>query len=432
MVPVPLSLWRYEMLTQAPKGTRDILPGETYKWQYVEKVIAELCKSYGYKEIRIPVFEHTELFQRGVGDTTDIVQKEMYTFPDKGGRSITLRPEGTAGVVRSYIENGMASIPQPIKLYYNITAYRYENVQKGRYREFHQFGTEVFGSPGPSIDVEVISLLAMLFDRLGLRQVGLNINSIGCPECRSEYNEKLKEYFRPHLQQLCENCRNRFERNPLRIIDCKEERCKVFTKDAPALLDNLCGSCTAHFEGLRAGLENIGTGYNIDKNIVRGLDYYTRTVFEFVSGNVGTQGTLCGGGRYDGLVETCGGQPTPGIGFGLGIERLLLEMESQEIQIPEPSGMDLYVATIGDKAGSFAQQLVYKLRSQGVGAESDHMGRSLKAQMKFADKMGFSYNIVVGDDEIESSKAVLKNMKTGEQKDVSLDSIVDRLCSQGK
>lgn len=421
------------MLTQAPKGTRDILSSETYKWQYVEKVIAEVCKNYGYKEIRIPVFEHTELFQRGVGDTTDIVQKEMYTFPDKGGRSITLRPEGTAGVVRSYIENGMASMPQPIKLYYNITAYRYENVQKGRYREFHQFGTEVFGAPGPSIDVEVISLLWMLFERLGLRQVGLNINSIGCPECRSSYNEKLMEYFRPHLQHLCSNCRNRFERNPLRIIDCKEERCKVYTKDAPALLDNLCEACAAHFEGLRAGLENAGINYNIDKGIVRGLDYYTRTVFEFVSGNVGTQGTICGGGRYDGLVETCGGPPTPGIGFGLGIERLFLEMESQGICIPEPAGIQLYVATVGDKAGSFAQQLVHKLRSQGVGAETDHMGRSLKAQMKYADKMGFSYILVVGDDEIESNKAVLKNMKTGEQKDVSLDSIVDRLsCCREK
>lgn len=420
------------MLTQAPKGTRDILPGEINKWQYVEKVIAEICKCYGYKEIRIPVFEHTELFQRGVGDTTDIVQKEMYTFRDKGGRSITLRPEGTAGVVRSYIENGMASMPQPIKLYYNISAYRYENVQKGRYREFHQFGTEVLGSPGPSIDVEIISLLSMLFERLGLKQVSLNINSIGCPECRNEYNEKLKEYFRPHLEQLCENCRNRFERNPLRIIDCKEERCKVHTKGAPALLDNLCGPCTAHFEGLKSGLENIGIRYNIDKNIVRGLDYYTRTVFEFVSENVGTQGTICGGGRYDGLVETCGGQPAPGIGFGLGIERLLLEMESQGVQIPEPSGMDLYVASVGDNAGSFAQQLVFKLRSQGVGAESDHMGRSLKAQMKYADKMGFSYIIVLGDDEIESNKAVLKNMETGEQKDVSLDSIVDRLSNQGK
>jgi histidyl-tRNA synthetase len=420
------------MLTQAPKGTRDILPGEVYKWQYVERIYAELCKCFGYKEIRIPVFEHTELFQRGVGDTTDIVQKEMYTFTDKGGRSITLRPEGTAGIVRSYIENGMASMPQPIKTYYNITAYRYENVQKGRYREFHQFGAEVFGSPGPSADVEIISLLSLFFEKLGLGQVILNINSIGCPDCRSEYNKKLKEYFSPHLQQLCRNCRDRFERNPLRIIDCKEESCRVYTKGAPALLDNLCGACAAHFEGLRAGLENIGVNYNIDKTIVRGLDYYTRTVFEFVSANVGTQGTICGGGRYDGLVGTCGGPQTPGIGFGLGIERLLLEMESQGIHIPEPQGMDLYVASIGDKAGAFAQQLVQKLRRQGVGAECDHMGRSLKAQMKYADKMNFSYIVVVGDDEIESNKAVLKNMKTGDQKDVSLDSVVDRLSSQGK
>lgn len=420
------------MLIQAPKGTRDILPGEVHKWHYVEKVFAEVCKSFGCKEIRIPVFEHTELFQRGVGDTTDIVQKEMYTFQDKGGRSITLRPEGTAGIVRSYIENGMASMPQPIKLYYNITAYRYENVQKGRYREFHQFGTEFFGAPGPAIDVEIISLLSMFFERLGLKQVSLNINSIGCPDCRGEYNEKLREHFRPYLPQLCGNCRSRFERNPLRIIDCKEERCRAFTKTAPALLDNLCGACAAHFEGLRSGLENIGIGYNIDKSIVRGLDYYTRTVFEFVSGNVGTQGTICGGGRYDGLVEVCGGQPAPGIGFGLGIERLLMEMESQGIQISEPSGMELYVAAIGDRASGFAQQLVFKLRSQGVGAESDLMGRSLKAQMKYADKMGFSYIVVMGDNEIESGKAVLKNMKTGEQKDVSLDTIVDRLCCQGK
>lgn len=419
------------MLIQAPKGTRDILPGEIYRWQHVEKVIAEICKCYGYREIRIPVFEHTELFQRGVGDTTDIVQKEMYTFNDKGGRSVTLRPEATAGIVRSYIEHGMASLPQPVKLYANITAYRYENVQKGRYREFHQFDAEVLGSPGPSSDVEIISLLHTLFGRLGLKQVSLNINSIGCPDCRSAYNEKLKDYFRPHLSQLCENCRNRFERNPLRIIDCKEESCKVYTKDAPALLDNLCGDCTAHFEGLKAGLENIGIGYNIDKTIVRGLDYYTRTVFEFVSENVGTQGTICGGGRYDGLVETCGGPPTPGIGFGLGIERLLLEMESQEIEIPGQDGMDIFVATIGEKAAGYAHRLVLSLRGMGVAAETDHMARSLKAQMKYADKMGFTYAIVLGDDEIENSKTVLKNMKTGEQKDVSLDSIVDRL-SQGK
>ena len=415
------------MFTQAPKGTRDILPAEVYKWQFIERKFADLCASFGYKEIRIPVFEHTELFQRGVGDTTDIVQKEMYTFDDKGGRSLTLRPEGTAGIVRSYIEHGMSSMPQPVKLFYNITAYRYENVQKGRYREFHQYGIETFGAAGPVIDVEVISILSMYFERLGLKNVGLNINSIGCPNCRKEYNKKLKDYFRPHLGELCENCRNRFERNPLRIIDCKEQSCKKFTEGAPKLIDNLCDECREHFEGLKRGLENIGIDYKVDPGIVRGLDYYTKTVFEFISENVGTQGTICGGGRYDGLVETCGGPSTPGVGFAMGAERLLMELESQKINIDEPEAMGLYVATLGSNAADYAQKLVHKLRSYGVGAETDLMSRSLKAQMKYADKKGFLYTIVIGDEEIENGKAVLKDMKNGEQKDVSLDSIVDRL-----
>jgi len=415
------------MFLKAPKGTRDILPSEIYKWQYIEKMFAQVCNSFGYKEIRIPVFEHTELFQRGVGDTTDIVQKEMYTFNDKGGRSITLRPEGTAGVVRSYIENGMASMPQPIKLYYNITAYRYENVQKGRYREFRQFGVEAFGAAGPVIDVEIISILCVFFEKLGLKNTGLRINSIGCPKCRTSYNEKLKDYLRPYLSDLCGNCRERFERNPLRIIDCKEERCKKITLGAPALLDNLCDECKDHFEGLKAGLENLEIQYTIDPGIVRGLDYYTKTVFEFVSENVGTQGTICGGGRYDGLVETCGGPATPGIGFALGAERLLMELESQGINIEEPPAPDIYIATIGENALAYAQKLVHKLRKYNVAAETDLMGRSLKAQMKYADKKGFSYTVVLGDEEIEHGKTVLKDMRTGEQKDVSLDSIVDRL-----
>ena len=415
------------MLTKAPKGTRDILPGEVHKWQYLERIIREICRSFNYSEIRIPVFEHTELFQRGVGDTTDIVQKEMYTFPDKAGRSITLRPEGTAGVVRSFVENGMASLPQPVKLYYNITAYRYENVQKGRYREFHQFGAEVFGAAGPQVDVEIISILCTLFNKIGLKSIQLNINSIGCPVCRKEYNEKLKEYLRPFLPQLCENCNSRFEKNPLRIIDCKEEKCKRLTAGAPALIDHLCGECRDHFEGLKAGLANMGIDYTVDKSIVRGLDYYTKTVFEFVSNNVGTQGTICGGGRYDGLVETCGGAPTPGIGFGLGIERLLMEMDSQGIAIPQRPGADIFIAAIGEEAGKYAAKLVYKLRNEGFSAESDLMGRSLKAQMKYADRLGAVYTVVLGDEEIESGKAVLKNMQNGEQKDISLDSIPDRL-----
>lgn len=415
------------MLTQAPKGTRDIIPSEVYKWQHVEKVISDITKNFGYHEIRIPVFEHTELFQRGVGDTTDVVQKEMYTFNDKGGRSITLRPEGTAGVVRSFIEHGMSSLPQPIKLYYNITAYRYENVQKGRYREFRQFGVEAFGSKGPSTDVEIISLLNMFFERLNLNNIELNINSIGCPSCRAKYNDKLKEYLGPIVEKLCENCKARFDRNPLRIIDCKEIKCKELTKDSPALLDNLCDDCNEHFTGLKKGLNNIGIKYNVDKSIVRGLDYYTRTVFEFVSKNVGTQGTICGGGRYDGLVETCGGPSTPGIGFGLGIERLLLEMESQGIVINEPEGIYIYIAAVGEKADRYAESLVYQLRSNGINAEKDLMNRSLKAQMKYSDKINATYTVVIGEDEIESNRAVLKNMKNGEQKDVSLDSIVDRL-----
>ena len=415
------------MLTKAPKGTKDILPSEVYKWQYIEKRIAELCNSFGYKEIRIPVFEHTELFQRGVGDTTDIVQKEMYTFQDKGGRSITLRPEGTAGVVRSYIENGMASLPMPIKLYYNITAYRYENVQKGRYREFHQFGVECFGSNGPLVDVEIISMLNMFLDRLGIKDVELNINSIGCPKCRSEYNKKLLEYFKPNLGNLCGTCQSRYERNPLRIIDCKEEKCKVYTKDAPALLDNLCEECKEHFEGLKEGLENLGIKYNIDKTIVRGLDYYTKTVFEFVSKNIGAQGTVCGGGRYDGLIKECGGADTPGIGFAIGLERLLMVMESQGIEIPKPNPIDVYIATIGEKAQKYAQKLVYKIRQEGFSAETDLMGRSVKAQMKYADKLGAVYSLVIGDDEVDSNKAVLKNMLTGETKDISLDTLIERL-----
>ncbi|WP_265443871.1 histidine--tRNA ligase [Acetivibrio straminisolvens] len=415
------------MLTQAPKGTKDILPSEIHKWQYIEKEIAKLCHDFGYKEIRIPVFEHTELFQRGVGDTTDIVQKEMYTFLDKGQRSITLRPEGTAGVVRSYIENGMASHPQPVKLYYNITAYRYENVQKGRYREFHQFGVEAFGAAGPSIDVEIISMLRLFFDRLGINQVSLNINSIGCPVCRAEYNKKLKDYLSPNLDKLCETCNTRFERNPLRIIDCKEEACKKITAGAPALIENLCGECHSHFEGLKAGLENLGIDYTVDKNIVRGLDYYTKTVFEFVSSNIGAQGTVCGGGRYDGLIEACGGKPTPGIGFAIGLERLLMVMENQGITFPEPKGLDIFIATIGEKADRYAEKMVYQLRKEGLSAQKDLIGKSVKAQMKYADKLGAKYSIVLGDDEIDSGKAVLKNMETGDQKEISLDTLICRL-----
>lgn len=415
------------MEIQAPKGTKDMLPQDAYKWQYVEGVLREVSKAFGVREIRTPIFEHTELFLRGVGETTDIVQKEMYTFLDKGKRSITLRPEGTAGVVRSYIEHGMASLPQPVKLYYNITAYRYENVQKGRYREFHQFGVEAFGSEGPSIDVEIISMIEVFLNKLGIDDIELNINSIGCKKCRSDYNTKLKEYLKPNLQKLCKTCEDRFDRNPLRIIDCKEEACKEITREAPALVDNLCQECYEHLEGLKKGLENLGIKYNIDKNIVRGLDYYTKTVFEFVSKNIGSQGTVCGGGRYDGLVEVCGGSPTPGIGFAIGIERLIMVMENQGIEFPNPKSTDIFIATIGDKAQYYAQKLVYDLRKEGINAETDLMGKSVKAQMKYANKLGACFSIVLGDNEIDTNKAFLKNMDTGEEKEISLDTVIDRL-----
>jgi histidyl-tRNA synthetase len=415
------------MLTKAPKGTRDILPDEIYKWYFVEEKFRQICHQFGYHEIRIPVFEHTELFQRGVGETTDIVQKEMYTFDDKGGRSITLRPEGTAGVVRSYIENGMASWPQPVKLFYDIAVYRYENVQKGRYREFHQFGVELFGAADPSADVEVISMLHLFFNRLGIKSLALNLNSIGCPTCRAAYNERLKAYLRPKLERLCSTCKDRYERNPMRIIDCKEESCRSELVDAPALLDYICEDCSRHFEKVKEKLSAMGIVYSIDKGIVRGLDYYTRTVFEFVSDTIGSQGTVCGGGRYDGLIEACGGKPTPGIGFGLGIERLLLQMDSQGIAIPQPDPPDVFIGVIGDRAEQFSESLALKLRTAGITCHKDIMGRSVKAQMKYANKLNARFAVILGDSEVESGKVELKNMVTGEGRDIHIDTLMDRL-----
>ncbi|MGE4283349.1 MAG: histidine--tRNA ligase, partial [Clostridia bacterium] len=387
------------MLTKAPKGTKDVLPNEIYKWHYIETIIRKICDSFGYRELRTPVFEHTELFERGVGDTTDVVQKEMYTFEDKGRRSITLRPEGTASAVRSFLENSLYAAPQPTKMYYLISCYRYEKPQAGRLREFHQFGTEVFGSQKPAADAEVISLAATLLNKLGIKGLELNINSIGCPECRKEYNEILKAYFKQHINKLCTTCNERYERNPLRILDCKVDNCKHIGKDAPVLLDHICDDCRAHFESLKSYLNNMEIQYNIDPYIVRGLDYYTRTVFEFVSKSIGAQGTVCGGGRYDGLIQELGGQQTPGIGFGLGLERLLITMEAQGIDIPQPNPIKLFIANIGEKAEIKAQSLTYSLRQKDISVEKDYMGRSLKAQMKYADKLGAAYTMVLGEDE---------------------------------
>jgi histidyl-tRNA synthetase len=402
------------MLNQKPKGTNDILPSESYKWNHVERIMREVCDVFGYREIRVPVFEHTEVFKRSVGDTTDIVQKEMYTFSDKGGRSLTLRPEGTAGVVRSFIENGMSSLPMPVRLYYMLTAYRYENVQKGRYREFNQFGAEVFGAAGPDCDADAISMAQLLFDRLGLRKTDLRLNSIGCPACRQEYGRLLKEYRRPRIAGMCKDCQDRLERNPLRIIDCKEERCREAIVGAPMPLDHLCGGCREHFDGLTAALGSLGLQYTVDKGIVRGLDYYTRTVFEFVSGNVGAQGTICAGGRYDGLVGLCGGPDTPAVGFSMGIERLLMEMDSAGAEIPAPPGTLLYIVASGERARNMLRPIVYKFRSEGYNVDMDMLGRSVKAGMKQANRQGAAYSAVIGDNELDSGSASLRNMATGE------------------
>lgn len=406
-------------MIQKPKGTKDILPDEVYKWQYIESKIKDIFENAGMKEIRVPVFEHTELFSRGVGETTDVVQKEMYTFEDKGGRSITLRPEGTAGVVRSYIENGMASRPTPIKLWYEMAMYRYENVQKGRLREFRQIGTEVFGTSSYLADVECIMLGVKIFKELNIPNIKLNLNSIGCPECRRKYQEALREFIRLNLEKYCDTCKTRFEKNPMRILDCKEKKCKEMNQGAPIILDYLCDDCREHFDKVKKMLTDLGVDFEIDTGIVRGLDYYTRTVFEFVSEDDGL--TVLGGGRYDGLVKEVGGQDTPAVGFAMGAERLLEVFERYNKDVAKQKVMDLYVANIGEKANEFATELVLKLRDKGVFVEKDICERSLKAQFKYADKNNAKFVLTLGDDEVETKKAKIKNMQSGEEIEVELN-----------
>jgi histidyl-tRNA synthetase len=403
----------------APRGTKDILPGEVYKWHYIEALARGLAHDFGYNELRFPTFEHTELFIRGVGDTTDVVQKEMYTFNDKGGRSITLRPEGTASVVRSYLENSIYAAGLPAKMYYIVPNFRYEKPQAGRLREHHQFGVECFGAEGPEADAEVIALGAEYLRRLGIKNYTLEINSIGCPNCRPAFHEALKGYFRDRQEELCETCRDRLERNPLRILDCKSEICHELSLKAPVGLDYLCGDCREHMSGLLKILDAMDIKYTINPRIVRGLDYYTRTVFEFISNRDGL--TVIGGGRYDGLVSALGGQPTPGLGFGSGIERMLLALEAEGIEIPKPEATSVFVAVQSPEALIPVQALVNNLRRLGVSAEGDLLGRSLKAQMKYAGKSGVKYTIVVGGSELESGQIKIKNMASGEQLDCSLN-----------
>lgn len=416
-------------LQTAIRGTQDVLPKDSYKWQYVEKTLLETAGLFGFSEMRVPVFEHTELFLRSVGDTTDVVQKEMYTFDDKGGRSITLRPEGTSGAVRCLLEHGLHNDALPVKASYVLSCYRYEKPQAGRLREFHQFGIECFGAPLPSADAEVISVAHTAFERFGLKNIELQLNSIGCPECRKKYLEALKGYFEGKKNELCDTCKDRLSRNPMRILDCKSPVCHEIAKDAPIMLDYLCDDCREHFEQVKTRLSAMNIDYVINPTIVRGLDYYTRTVFEFVSTEIGAQGTVCAGGRYDGLVSEMGGPELPSLGFGMGLERLLIIMEKQGCAFPPVKRPDIYVAPMGETAGIKAEELCAALRREGFAAITDLNGRGLKAQMKYAGKLNARYVIVLGDNELAEGKAKLKNMDTSEQRDINIADIVKEFYS---
>ena len=407
------------MEVQAPKGTKDMLPQDAYKWHFVENKFREIAKFYGMREIRTPMFEHTDLFLRGVGDTTDIVQKEMYTFNDKGNRSITLKPEGTAPVVRAFIENRLFNEAQPTKLYYAIPCFRYENVQKGRLRQFHQFGTEVFGSKEPSMDAEVIAFAMEFLKSLGLKSLSLNINNLGCPNCRPKYNEALKKFLEENYDDLCGLCQSRFEKNPMRILDCKNKKCGEITKNAPIILDYMCEECDTHFTEVKKYLDALNIPYTVDPGIVRGLDYYTKTIFEILNDDF----TVCGGGRYDRLIEQLGGPEMPAVGFGLGIERLLLTLQNEGIEIPNEGLYDLYIGARGEDGKLASFKLANALRSRGIKTEINHMGRSLKAEMKYANKIGAKFTVVLGDDELQTGNAKLKRMSDGEQFEVNLNNI---------
>ena len=404
------------MAYKAPKGTKDVLPEE------IEQKEREAAAKAGYREIRTPVFEHTELFLRGVGDTTDIVQKEMYTFTDKGDRSITLKPEGTAGAVRMFVENGLFSEAQPTKMYYlYCPVFRYERPQAGRLREHHQFGVEIFGTASPAADAEVISIASEIFETLGCSDLTIKLNSIGCPKCRGRYQQALKEYLGGRYDELCETCKTRYETNPLRILDCKVDTCKEIVKDAPHTMDYICDDCRAHMDELMRLLDLAGIHYEIDPMLVRGLDYYTKTVFEIVSGMPGAQGTLCGGGRYDGLIKELGGPEMPAVGFGLGMERLLLIMDKLGVEIPKPVRYDIMLIGLGQQAKDRCFVLARELRALGVSVDFDLMDRSVKAQMKYADKTGATYTLVIGEEELEQGVATLKSMRGGESIMVKLD-----------
>ncbi len=417
-------------INRAVKGTNDVLPAESYKWQFVEKKMLDAAARFGFKEIRVPVFEHTEVFTRSVGDTTDVVQKEMYTFEDKGGRSVTLRPELTAGTVRSAIEHGLINEALPVKMCYIGGCYRYEKPQAGRLREFHQFGVECLGAALPSADAEIILLADTLLKELGITDLSLEINSIGCPECRKVYQNALKEHFNQHIDELCDTCKDRLERNPMRILDCKSPVCRKIADNAPSMIDYLCDECLEHFNCVKEHLSSAGLEFTVNPHIVRGLDYYTKTVFEFVSGSLGAQSTVCGGGRYDELVSQMGGPHLPSLGFGMGIERLLMIMQAENCAFKPADQIDIYIAPIGKAAALKATEICTEIRAEGFKAVTDVVGRGIKAQMKYADKIGAKYCVVIGDDELEDNLCRIKDMQSGKTVETSInEGIVNTLYS---
>ncbi len=409
-----------------PKGTKDALPQDSHAFLALEKKAREVARVFNLNEIRTPTFEHTELFLRGVGDTTDIVGKEMYTFLDKGERSITLKPEGTAGVARAYIENGMdRNASLPVKMYYITPVFRYERPQSGRLREHHQFGVELYGSPEPQTDAEVVQIAKTLMDTVGIEETKLFINSIGCPECRKLYNEALRNFLADNIESMCKDCKERYVKNPLRILDCKEEHCKEINKGAPKITEYLCEECKNHFEGFKKALDEVGIEYTVNPNIVRGLDYYTRSVFEFVT--EADKLTVCGGGRYDNLVSMLGGKPTPAVGFGMGLERLMMIAERAGADLGKPNAPKVYIANLSDEQSTLIRKVVYELRRQGVSAECDLMQRSLKAQMKYAGRIGAEYVVVIGEEEAKTGECELKEMATGDVKKIKIEKLIDEL-----
>lgn len=412
------------MATMRPKGTNDFLPEVTKKWHDIENVLHKVCEEYGFKEIRTPLFEHTELFLRGVGDTTDIVNKEMYTFEDKGGRNLTLRPEATASTVRAFIEHKMEALPQPVKLYYMGPMFRYERPQKGRFRQFHQFGVEAFGTNDPSMDAEVIGLAMDFYSRIGLNGLEVRLNSVGCPKCRQEHKEKLQAHLETILPSLCHDCQGRYEKNPLRLFDCKNENCQRLLEGAPTINDMLCDDCKEHFQKVRQYLDEAEIPYYVDPKLVRGLDYYTHTAFEILVTEIGAKSAICGGGRYNGLVSSLGGHETPGVGFALGMERIFSALEAQGMSFPEEEDADLYLVALDEDARHALFPLLLQWRKMGIRAEMDHMGRSLKAQMKAANRLGVRYALLCGEEERKSGRLLLRDMADSSQKEIEIEAVV--------